>query len=159
MHVRIAVVVFSLGLVGAAQAENWQRYEGSTGFTVSVPTERFAISSETPGRLSLSEIGGSAQLDIFGVTNPDRLSVGKFEKMMEAADPGRRITYRMAGRNWFVLSGYLDDEPAPTVFYAKFMLNRSGTALSAFEISYPASRKATFDALVEQMEDSLTSPR
>ena len=34
------------------------------------------------------------------------------------------------------------------------------SALSAFEISYPARDKAEFDALVEHMEeDSLTAPR
>ena len=78
---------------------------------------------------------------------------------MEGADPQRRITYRAGGQSWFVLSGYLDREGEPMVFYAKFMLNPSRTALSAFEISYPASRKSTFDPMVEQMEDSLTSPR
>jgi hypothetical protein len=96
---------------------------------------------------------------VFGVTNSERLTVHQFQEMMEAADPDRRITYRAAGKSWFVLSGYLENEGEPTIFYAKFMLNRRGTALSAFEISYPKAQQAQFNPLVEQMEDSLTAPR
>jgi hypothetical protein len=159
MRVHLSALAICLALTGAALAEDWQRYDSPAGFSISVPSGRFSVESETAGRLSLREEGGTAQIDVFGVTNAESLGVRQFRDMMEAADPSRRITYRAAGNSWFVLSGYLEDEPVPTVFYAKFMLNRAGTALSAFEISYPASRKSVFDRLVETMEDSLTSPR
>lgn len=142
-----------------ALAADWESYVSpDLGFSISVPMDRFAVTAESSGRVSLKEIGGTAQLDIFGVRNPEALSRREFERMMEAADPDRRITYRAAGRSWFVLSGYLEGEPEPTIFYAKFMLNRSGTSLSAFEISYPRAQKAEFDGIVERMEDSLTAP-
>ncbi len=159
MKVHLFALAICLALAGAALAEDWQRYYSPAGFSISVPVGRFSVESESEGRLSLREEDGSAQIDVFGVTNAESLGVGQFMDMIEAADPSRRTTYRAAGNSWFVLSGYLDDEPVPTVFYAKFMLNREGTALSAFEISYPASRKFVFDPLVETMEDSLTSPR
>jgi hypothetical protein len=140
-------------------AETWQRYlDRELGFSISLPTERFALTDRSDGRLTLRESNGEAQLDVFGVENREALSARQFQKMMETADPNRRITYRARGRSWFVLSGYLGDEAQPTIFYAKFMLNRAGTALSAFEISYPRSRKAEFDATVERLEDSLTAP-
>lgn len=47
------------------------------------------------------------------------------------------------------------DETNRVLVYAKFMLNGSGTSLSAFEIGYPQAQKAGL--LVEQMEDSLTA--
>ena len=113
------------------------------GYSVTLPTDRFVIDRETYGRLSLREAEGAAQLDVFGVTNPERLTVPAFRAMMEAADPNRRIPYRAAGKSWFVLSGYLDSEPVPTIFFAKFMLNARGTALSAFAISYPEAKKGS----------------
>ncbi|MGN6487401.1 MAG: hypothetical protein ACTHLT_06230 [Devosia sp.] len=142
-----------------AVAEDWERYvNGDLGFSISVPMDSFAVTAESSGRVSMKEIGGTAQLDIFGVRNPQALSRREFERMMETADPNRRITYRAAGRSWFVLSGYLEDVAEPTIFYAKFMLNRSGTSLSAFEISYPRAEKAAYDAIVEGLEGSLTAP-
>jgi hypothetical protein len=161
MWFKVVLLVASLiASAGHSSAASWERYaNGSMGYSVSVPTDRFAVEKETEGRVSYRDIYGSAQLDVFGVTNPERLTVAEFQEMMEAADPNRRITYRAGGRSWFVLSGYLEDEVEPTIFYAKFMLNNRGTTLSAFEISYPQTDRAKFDPLVEQIEDSLTSPR
>lgn len=158
MRIYLSALAIYMGLTGATLAENWQRYDSPAGFSISLPSDRFSVKSETAGRLSLKEDGGSAQIDVFGVTNAERLGVRQFRDMMESAVSSRRITYRAAGNSWFVLSGYLEDEVVPTVFYAKFILNRAGTALSAFEISYPASQKSVFDPVVETMEDSLTSP-
>jgi len=156
----LALSAMLLALSSPAMAEDWQRYtDRSVGFSISLPTEGFAVTEESRGRLTLAETGGSAQIDVFGVRNPERLSLGEFRSMMEAADPSRRITYRAAGRSWFVLSGYLEGEERPTIFYAKFMLNAGGTALSAFEISYPREEKRAFDAIVDRLERSLTSPR
>jgi hypothetical protein len=161
MAIKIGVLLMSVvALASPAMAETWQRYTNDElGFSISLPMDRFAVTRETAGRVTLEEVGGAAQLDIFGVRNPDALSVGEFQQMMEAADPDRRITYRAAGRSWFVLSGYLDGENEPAIFYAKFMLNAAGTALSAFEISYPRIEKAAYDDTVERLEDSLTRPR
>jgi hypothetical protein len=160
MWIRIVVAVAVLvGAAGHSSAAGWERYgSDAMGYTVSIPTDRFALEEEIEGRLSFRQIDGTAQLDVFGVTNPEQLSVAEFQAMMEAADPNREITYRAAGASWFVLSGYLEGEPEPTIFYAKFMLNGRGTALSAFEISYPKAHKAEFNAVVERMEDSLTAP-
>jgi hypothetical protein len=158
--IRPALLLSLMMLASPVAAAEWQRYSNpEVGFSISLPTERFAVEKESPERLTLDEIGGSAQLDVFGVRNPERLTRRQFQAMMEAADPDRRITYRAAGRSWFVLSGYLEGEAEPTIFYAKFMLNPAGTALSAFEISYPKAQKRAFDATVERLEDSLTAPR
>ncbi len=154
----ILVAAIVIGTAGHAAAASWDRYANDAmGYSVGVP-DRLALERESEGRVSFRQVDGSAQLDVFGVTNPERLTVGEFQAMMVAADPNRRITYRAAGRSWFVLSGYLEDEAEPTIFYAKFMLNGRGTAVSAFEISYPQADKAEFNPLVEQMQDSLTSP-
>lgn len=161
MRVLPALALFvTLAAATPAVAQSWERYvDEQLGFSISLPTERFTAATESEGRLTLSDATGTAQLDVFGVQNPEALSVAEFQAMMEEADPNRRITYRAAGQSWFVLSGYLDGEAEPTIFYAKFMLNRSGTALSAFEISYPRAQKAAFDPLVERIEDSLRAPR
>lgn len=158
-QLRLAALLALASLAQPALAQSWERYvDEQLGFSIELPG-RFETTASAEGRLQLAEIDGAAQLEVFGVQNPDALSVQEFRAMMEAADPTRRITYRKAGGNWFVFSGYLEGEREPTIFYAKFMLNPSRTAISAFEISYPATDKARFDATVERIEDSLTSPQ
>lgn len=161
MATRICALLVSLvALAGPALGESWQRYtDEEIGFSIRLPADRFAVTNESLGRVSFEEIDGAAQLDVFGVRNPEALSLAEFRALMEAADPDRRITYRAAGRSWFVLSGYLEGTGEPAIFYAKFMLNPAGTALSAFEISYPRAEKAAYDDMVERLEDSLTRPR
>lgn len=159
MKLNFAISILWICLAAPGHAEEWRPYTNdATGFSLSLP-DSFTVDDESAGRLSLNEISGAAQLDVFGVTNPERLTVAQFQDMVEAADPNRRITYRAAGKRWFVLSGYLADEKEPTIFYAKFMLNGSGTALSVFEISYRKADKAKYDSVVEHLEHSLTSPR
>lgn len=156
----VATLVSVLAAVSPAAAQELYTYTNpDVGFTIGLPSDGFEVERETEGRLQLVEAGGSAQLDVYGVHNPDTQSIGEFQAMVEAADSSRRITYRAGGNSWFVLSGYLEGEAEPTIFYAKFMVNAAGTAMSAFEISYPESRRASFDPLVERIEDSLTAPR
>ena len=155
----VATLVSVLAAASPALAAQWETYRNDDlGFSVAVPKHRFATASETMGRVQLRGIDSPAQLDLYGVENPDGLTLDGLQQMIEAADPNRRITYRAGGRSWFVLSGYLDDGREPEIFYAKFMLNARGTALSAFEISYPQAQRDMFDPLVERIEDSLTAP-
>ena len=155
-----ALIVCLVALASPTLGQTWQRYiDNEVGFSISLATDRFAVAEERTGRTTFAEVGGVAQLDIFGVRNPEALSLPEFRALMEAADPNRQITYRAAGQSWFVLSGYLEGEGEPTIFYAKFMLNPAGTALSAFEISYPRAEKAAYDEVVERLEGSLTRPR
>jgi hypothetical protein len=157
---RVVTLLALLLCTVPAQAQEWRRYaHPELNFSVSLPIGVFEVQENTTDRLQLSEVGGEAQLDVFGITNPERLSAAEFRDMIEAADASRRITYRAGGRSWFVLSGFLDDEAEPTIFYAKFMLSRDGKSLSAFEISYPEDQRARFDDMVERIEDSLTAPR
>lgn len=158
---RPALLLAALGgLLLATPAAAWERYtHGNLGFSVQVPTHLFRIDSRANERLRLSEVDGAALLDIYGMRNPELTSIEDFAAMLEDADPSRRITYRAGGNSWYVLSGYLENEAEPTIFYAKFMLSRDGTALSAFELSYPAAERRRLDRVVEQMEDTLSAPR
>lgn len=141
------------------KAEAWRHFLHPTlGFSVAVPAGVFEVVENRAGRLQLSEAGGGAQIEIFGTTNPEPMSPAEFREMIAKADPSRRITYRTGGRSWFALSGFLNGEAEPTIFYTKFMLSRDGRSVSAFEISYPADERGRFDDMVEGIEASLTAP-
>lgn len=65
-----------------------------------------------------------------------------------------RVTYERAGHNWYVLSGFREGD----IFYRKVLTGEPGDLFRAFEISYPASQKAAFDAVVTYMAQSFGPP-
>ena len=60
-------------------------------------------------------------------------------------EEGAEITYAPRKGNWFVLSGFLNDE----IFYRKTVVRDTRSA--SFEIRYPVSSRDVFDALVARI--------
>jgi len=154
----LAALMLVLGSVLPAAAAEWQRYvHPGFGFAIDLPVSGYVRDEGAQDRLTLRDDRQGVQIDVFGVRNDSGMSLREFATMIVAADPSRRITYRAGGNRWFVISGYLGD--GDTIFYAKFLVNRAGTQLSAFEISYPQAAKRRLDRLVTRIEKSLSSPR
>lgn len=148
----------------AAQAPGWQTYEDpELGFRIELPLAQFEPigADEGPEVLRLFERGGDAMIEVYGGQNPEGLSAAEFADMLAGADRIAEVTYRTGGRTWFVLSGYyqrLGFEEQELIFYAKFMFSPDLERFAAFEISYPATDKQRFDAVVERLEASFRSP-
>ena len=54
------------------------------------------------------------------------------------------------GKTWFVLSGEGDGK----VFYEKVVFTCSGRLINSFAMIYPMERRATFDPIVERIENT-----
>jgi hypothetical protein len=61
------------------------------------------------------------------------------------AEPGRQVTYRHAGKGFFVLSGYTDGR----IFYRRSVLARG--VLATFELTYETSLKEFFDPVIRDI--------
>ncbi|MFT0788249.1 hypothetical protein [Synechococcus sp. H55.10] len=73
------------------------------------------------------------------------------EELQRSRESGRRVTYQVAGRDFFVVSGY---EPGSLrIFYLKKLVRPSLEA--GFEFVYPASRRERYDRDVEAIARSL----
>ncbi|MFS8906903.1 hypothetical protein [Synechococcus sp. OH2] len=73
------------------------------------------------------------------------------EELQRSRESGRRVTYQVAGRDFFVVSGY---EPGSLrIFYLKKLVRPSLEA--GFELVYPASRRERYDRDVEAIARSL----
>ncbi len=148
MHLRRSLLVLLLLVDTApAKAAEWSRYS-EFPFSIELPTGTFAVTEKSEQRLVLQDPESQAQIEVFGGINAEHLSVSEFREAVEAAATANRVvTYRAAGRSWFVLSGYMADDEATTdlIFYAKFMFDPAATSFSAFEISYPSASRASFE--------------
>jgi len=156
-----SVIQFVPGISFAAE---WLHYrDPAFGYSVSIPDDGFHIEID-PSRngLTIYERDGRGQIDVYGVTDAAGLSLTELRAALSEAERIRQITYSRAGRSWFEMSGYYNrftDDGADLIFYAKFMISKDRQSVSAFEASYPVSDKRRYDAIIERMEDTLTSPR
>ncbi len=153
------------GSAGAsAQAVNWDTYANSRlGYSIAVPLGAFVPSPEGGvDGLTLLQVGGRGQIDIYGTANTQGLSPAEYADFIAGADRIREVTYSTGGNSWFVLSGFYNregEDSTDLIFYTKYMFNAEGTALAAFEVSFPEEDKPFFAPIIEYMEDSLRPPQ
>jgi len=89
--------------------------------------------------------GGRAVLRCWGSFN-DAVQQTIPEALAQAlAEPGRQVTYRHAGRSFFVLSGYTDGR----IFYRRSILAHG--VLATFELTYETSLKKLFDPVIRDI--------
>lgn len=150
-----------LGLIGPAAA--WEPYRNPAfGYAIELPGAPFAVEEAADGRgVTLIELGGLGQVDVYGGRNLEGLTVRAFEAALGAAPRIAEITYARRGNSWFVISGHYRREGAestPLIFYAKVMFSPDRQRLAAFEASYPQAEKARWDPIIERLEASLRAP-
>lgn len=160
------LVVLTCVGVGAALAQevNWLAFKDTDdGYTIDLPLGLFDADAgeQTEGSMTLYEVGGDGQLVIYAGANDEGYSPRQIAELLEQTDRIDAVTYRAAGRSWFVMSGYYHREGVEDkdlIFYTKMMFNADGSAFSTFEISYPVADKARYDPIVERLEASLRGP-
>lgn len=159
------ILILALGApVHAQPAPSWHTYRNPHfGYSIDVPAG-FTTAAGAHGSdgIALSAVTGKARIQIYGGHNAKAADPEKLAAVLAGSDRVKRVTYRAGGRDWLVLSGYYQGagtDGGNVVFYTKFMFNRDHSALSAFEISYPAAEKPRYDAVVAHLEKTLTPPR
>ncbi|RUT33021.1 hypothetical protein EMQ25_07805 [Arsenicitalea aurantiaca] len=162
--VATGVVLAGLGATPVlAQSDGWEAYQNAElGYRIELPTGVLdgVEVIETDAGVTLTAIG-PVQIDVLGSANMQGFTPDEFSATIEAADGLREVTYRASGNSWFVLSGFLRDDAGTgeeLIFYTKYLFNADRSAVSAFEVSYPASEKARLDPVVTRIEKSLRSP-
>lgn len=146
-------------------AAAWDAYQNPAyGYAIDLPGAPFAVEA-TPGGVTLLELGGRGQIDVYGAENAAELSPREFEAALAEAPRIRDISYSRRGNSWFVISGhYVREGDAEAglgddlIFYAKVMFSPDRSRFSAFEASYPVADKARFDPIITRLEASLRAP-
>jgi hypothetical protein len=162
------ILLLALAVPAYAQpTPQWQSYrDPQYGYSIEVPYGLFSEDNGAGGQnkgLMLSAIEGGGRIQIYGGYNAQHADPATLARVLSGTDRVKQVTYRAGGSNWLVLSGYYGKAQGgvagDVIFYTKFMFNPDHTILSAFEVSYPASEKRRYDALITHMEKSLTPPR
>lgn len=163
MRLLPALVLAATLALAPVPAHAWETYENPIyGYAIALPGSPFAVEERADGQgLSLIDIAGRGQIDVYGAQNTQNLSPREFEAALGEAERIREVTYARRGNSWFVLSGYYHrdgDESDDLIFYAKFMFSPDGTRLAGFEASYPQADRARWDPIIETIEDSFRAP-
>jgi hypothetical protein len=66
-----------------------------------------------------------------------------------------RVTYKVHGPNWLVLSGLRSIEGHDQVFYEKYLFGRGGKTIHAVVVTYPVELKSSYDPIADRIGNSL----
>jgi len=150
----VGALVGAILLAGQqAIGEEWQLYDDPQArFHVELPSSTFRLMAREPRHLSLSEIGGDAVIDIYTGSNAKHLSPEDFAAELSRAGEIKDITYRAAGRTWFVISGHYANGNPALIYYAKYIFFDDFQSVAGFEISYSVKEKLRMDPIVEHLQ-------
>lgn len=150
--------LIALALPQAAIAqERWSTYRNDRfGTAIDYPS-RFSAGRPPDNNdgLSFSASDGAA-FSVWGSFNALEHDLAGLEAFVrENREKDERITYRAAGKTWFVLSGTRGDR----IVYKRYMISHRGEVVNGFEISYPAELAKAYDPIVVRMSKSLRPGR
>jgi hypothetical protein len=153
---RLLAGLLLIASVREAMATTWKLYQNARYGTVAeFPADLFR-----PGRPPDNGDGQSfttkdgAQLAIFAGFNIEDYTPATYESFLRGGDSDyHNVTYRAAGGNWLVLSGYRGD----LIFYEKYLFahRRDGDVIHGLVVTYRRGAKAVYDPIVVRMAQSL----
>lgn len=138
-----------------ARAQIWNTYQNDRyGTTIDYP-DMFKPQPPPDADDGLSfKTEDGAELDVFASYNALNFDLaGLQDFIVKNLAPGRTITYRAQGKNWFVISG----TGADVLFYERHMLSHGGQMTEGLVISYPTALRAKYDPLVGRISKSFRS--
>lgn len=136
------------------EAGAWSTYRNAKfGASLSYPAWMFAP-MEGPegedGRVFQSR-DGRARLLVGALVNEENESLEDYRRyVMENTFAGALFDYMPRGQRWFVLSGTRGD----THFYQWVTFLCSGRIINSWAMTYPATERALYDAIVERVSKS-----
>jgi hypothetical protein len=154
---RKIVLVMAAGAIGlaavlraASAQQGWSTYvHPQFGTSIVYPATLFGGPAPSADGAVFS--GAGATLQVSAIYRPDIATPGQLRAFMQSSPDYQYVTYSPEGRNWLVVSGYRGAD----IFYEKFFL--AGGTVQGFSIQYPADQRATYDPVVEAIEDSFRS--
>ncbi len=139
--------------VGTASAETWRTYHNDRyGTTIEYPGHfRPGNPPDANDGLAFTSPDG-ASFSVFASYNALDFDLAGYQDfIVKDLEPGRVITYRAHGRDWFVISGTAG---ADGVFYERYLLSHGGEMTEGFVMSYPSRLKQKYDPVVARMAKS-----
>ena len=127
---------------------------GRFGFTLVYPENLFVtkILSDNDDGITLYNSDRSLELRAYGSWYGENIQQIYHEEQSWAEESGKKVTYKVLKKSWFVLSGI--DMNKQTIFYLKSYF-REGKSLS-FRLEYPIADKEKYDSLVSTINDNFS---
>ncbi|MBB6411213.1 hypothetical protein [Mesorhizobium sangaii] len=129
-----------------------ERFGTVCTFPDDIFTDRQPEPDNGDGQEWLSADGAS--LICSGILNIDDDTPKRFVAAEKASgEPGYKVTYSKAGKDWAVLSGLKDGK----IFYERRLFGRDGVIRTVW-VDYPPALKSKYDPLVGAIASSLKGP-
>ncbi len=152
----ILLAAIALSGAGTAFAETWRTYYNDRyGTTIEHP-DYFQPGNPPDANDGLAFTSpDGAGFSVFASYNALDFDLAGYQDfIVKNLKPGKVITYRAHGRDWFVISGTAG---ADSVFYERYLLSHRGEMTEGFVMSYPLRLKRKYDPVVVRMAKSFRS--
>lgn len=146
------VLLLAFGASAPAQTR-WATYANARfGTTADYPADLFTKRDPAPENgdgARLHTADDSATLTIYGHYNVENDTPASYYDRLVDSD---RVMYKQVKRTYYIASGVRDGK----IFYERCNFRKGDMAtVDCFDISYPASEKARWDAIVTRISKSL----
>ncbi len=131
-------------------ANEWKTYQnGRFGFTVSYPAHLFTMQpppENNDGRRFNAD--DDAYFITYGRFNTDFwTSIKPFQADKLKSDGYEKVTYKKAGKDWLVLSGYRGND----IFYEKYIFSCKFTVINVLYIVYDKTLNSKYSPLISRL--------
>ena len=154
------ILILGMALLFAAGTTEANAYANvKYGFSITVPKEISAEQNESDAGdgISSHSADGQAECVVFGRFLLDsagdeiRFRAGVKSNIDSEAKDGWKIIYRkISGEKWATYSGVKGDR----IFYSRSIPGCSGGSLAVYRLEYPSARKAEFDPVIKELNNS-----
>ena len=139
---------------GPAQDQaGWSTYRNERhGLMVSYPTAHFiALPAATEDARLFVSSDDKARLLVGTLDNTDNKTVAQYQQfLLRESYAGAAVDYAPLRDKWFVLSGIRNG----TAFYQRVSFSCNGRKIHSWAMLYPATEKAKYDPIIEQVHRS-----
>ncbi len=151
----IALLLLALS-PGQAPAAVDARYANQRyGFSLSWPAGAYSVREADNGDGITVADGRGLELRAWGSNSPGVLNESLGDILKSQVKAFSKVTYKVvkSGEGWFVLSGIREGRIAWVKFFC------GAETLYAVDVSYPASAKQRYDALISSVNRTFAPPR
>ena len=153
----LVLLTFSLSAEELSTYDN-NRFE----FTIKYPSELFNKKEIDRGDFSKKLINKSKNIELLisgDYTDIRYINIGRYYKNSKeiykayqkdySENKDLEVTYKVQKKNWFVFSGFKDNNE--TIFYQKVFFSPSKEVLAEYTFSYPAKETKKYNHLIKTL--------
>ena len=151
----LALTLYTLTNTAFAEPLSYTTYTNTAAeFSLAIPQEVLYPQGEAdnPLKQEFKSADNLAVLSVFAHGGHNETIDEIYQKALHPSDQAERVvTYKKLGNNWFVITGFKNEE----VYYTKMILSPNDGMVKGFYFHYPKLDKQVYDPITIKLSKTL----